>query len=116
MLARTGAVTLDSNTLTTSTCVSGTSTLTTPGRTATSRFFTALVKGTHIARVRFALDGKLIKIDRTSPFSAPIHVVPGVHQLSTITYYTDLGPPKVARLRFSVTTPAQPAARPRVTG
>jgi len=55
MLARNGAVTLDSNTLTPSTCTFGTSTMTTPGRTRTSRSFTAVVKGTHIARVRFVI-------------------------------------------------------------
>ena len=102
MLARNGAVTLDSNTLTTSTCTTGTSTMTTPGRTSTSRSFTAVVKGTHISHVRFRLDGKLIKVDTTSPFSAAIRVRPGVHYLTSRTFYTDQSASRLARLRFVV--------------
>jgi hypothetical protein len=144
VLARTGAVTLDTNTITRTPCA----TATTPGSTppgatpegangaafltttprsvarSVTRFgtsvcvdnkFQALVSGQLIRRVTFLLDGRAVRTISRAPFRITINKPGGIHRLSARVLFTDGTPARTINFRFRICEPAV-RALPPVTG
>jgi len=133
-LARNGAVTLDTNTISRADCAPGTTTaigagtafLTTTPRSVARRVarfgtnvcvgtFRASVSGHFIRRVTFLLDGRSVRTVSRAPFQVLIRSIGGIHTLRARVSFTDGTPTRNINFRFREC--AQAARRlPRVTG
>jgi hypothetical protein len=140
-LARNGAVTLDTNTITRESCATGTTPVgtspvtgpsgaafltTTPRSVARSvtRFgtsvcvdnnFQVLVGGRFIRRVTFLLDGRAVRTISRAPFRFTISKPGGIHRLRARVVFTDGTPARTINFRFRICAPAV-LVLPPVTG
>jgi hypothetical protein len=73
-----------------------------------SRFY-ATIKGTHIARVIFSLDGSAIATRTRNPFRVTIHPTPGRHTLSARVRFTPASKTKSRTFRVHFTGCAGPS-------
>ena len=118
-LARNGAVTLDTNTISTANCAPGTTTalgagaafLTTTPRSVARTVarsgtnvcvgtFRASVSGHLIRRVTFLLDGRSIRTVSRAPFQVLIRSLGGIHRLRARVFFTDGTPTRNINFRF----------------
>ena len=131
-LARNGAVTLDTNTISRADCAPGTTTpagtaslTTTPRSVARTvrRFgtnvcvgtFRASVNGLFIRRVTFLLDGRSVRTVSTAPFQVLIRSLGGIHRLRARVSFTDGTPTRNINFRFRACAQAT-RSLPAVTG
>lgn len=129
-LARNGAVTLDTNTISRADCATavgaGTALLTTTPRSVARTVarsgtnvcvgpFRASVTGRFIRRVTFLLDGRRVRTVSRAPFQVLIRALGGIHRLRARVSFTDGTPTRNINFRFREC--AQAARRlPGVTG
>jgi hypothetical protein len=118
-LARNGAVTLDTNTISTANCAPGTTTalgagaafLTTTPRSVARTVarsgtnvcvgtFRASVTGHLIRRVTFLLDGRSVRTVSRAPFQVLIRSLGGIHRLRARVFFTDGTPTRNINFRF----------------
>ena len=135
-LARNGAVTLDTNTITRADCApagtttaplgAGTAFLTTTPRSVArtvARFgtsvcvgtFRASVSGLFIRRVTFLLDGRSVRTVSRAPFQVLIRGLGGIHRLRARVFFTDGTPTRNINFRFRECAQAA-RTLPAVTG
>lgn len=81
-----------------------------------TRGFRAAIRGHHLARVVFSLDGRRLATRRSAPFSASVpSMAGGIHNVSARVTFTDSTRARTLRLRYRACGAAQRTV-PRFTG